>query len=416
MNRIKVLLFALLVCGTTYAATTKYNNPVIKRSVPDPTVIRGQDGYFYLYGTEDIHNTPIFKSRNLVRWLYVGTAFTDATRPSMVPGGGIWAPDINYINGKYVMYYSMSVWGGLETCGIGVAYADKPEGPFTDHGKLFISKDIGVLNSIDPFYIEDGGHKYLFWGSFRGIYGIELSEDGLSVKDGAVKKQIAGWSIEATYIIKHGDYYYLFGSRGTCCNGAESTYEVVMTRSKDLFGPYLDKDGDNILNGYNFSWFLNGNDVVAGPGHNSEFIQDDNGQYWVLYHGYTKENPGLGRQVFLDKVYWGDDGWPYIKNNQPSAEEDKPVFSTTAIDEIEGESALNGDITISPRMVKNDFTIGENGTKGFAWSITGLSGEIVKTGKGKGRIVVDCYDVPEGMYVVTVKNHAGKSTAKIIKY
>ena len=416
MNRIKVLLFALLVCGTTYAATTKYNNPVIKRSVPDPTVIRGQDGYFYLYGTEDIHNTPIFKSRNLVRWLYVGTAFTDATRPSMVPGGGIWAPDINYINGKYVMYYSMSVWGGLETCGIGVAYADKPEGPFTDHGKLFISKDIGVLNSIDPFYIEDGGHKYLFWGSFRGIYGIELSEDGLSVKDGVVKKQIAGWSIEATYIIKHGDYYYLFGARGTCCNGAESTYKVVMTRSKNLFGPYLDKDGDNILNGYNYSWFLNGNDVVAGPGHNSEFIQDDNGQYWVLYHGYTKENPGLGRQVFLDKVYWGDDGWPYIKDNQPSAEEDKPVFSTTAIDEIEGESVLNGGITISPRMVKNDFTIGENGTKGFVWSITGLSGEIVKTGKGKGRIVVDCYDVPEGMYVVTVKSHAGKSTAKIIKY
>ena len=103
MNRIKVLLFALLVCGTTYAATTKYSNPVIKRSVPDPTVIRGQDGYFYLYGTEDIHNTPIFKSRNLVRWLYVGTAFTDATRPSMVPGGGICAPDINYINGKYEM-------------------------------------------------------------------------------------------------------------------------------------------------------------------------------------------------------------------------------------------------------------------------------------------------------------------------
>ena len=189
MNRVKALMLVLLLGSTMYAAKTKYNNPVIGRSVPDPTVIRAQDGYFYLYGTEDIHNVPIFRSKNLVKWLYAGTAFTDVTRPSMVPGGGIWAPDINYINGKYVMYYSMSVWGGLETCGIGVASADRPEGPFTDHGKLFISKEIGVLNSIDPFYIEDNGHKYLFWGSFRGVYGIELAEDGLSLKQGAQKKQ-----------------------------------------------------------------------------------------------------------------------------------------------------------------------------------------------------------------------------------
>ena len=45
------------------------------------------------------------------------------------------APDINKIGDKYVLYYSMSVWGGELTCGIGCATADKPEGPFTDHGK-----------------------------------------------------------------------------------------------------------------------------------------------------------------------------------------------------------------------------------------------------------------------------------------
>ena len=79
----------------------------------------------------------------------------------------------------------MSVWGGELTCGIGCATADKPEGPFTDHGKMFRSNEINVQNSIDPFYIDDGGKKYLFWGSFRGIYAIELSDDGLSLKDGA---------------------------------------------------------------------------------------------------------------------------------------------------------------------------------------------------------------------------------------
>lgn len=57
-----------------------YRNPVIDYSLPDPSVIEGDDGYYYLYATEDIRNLPIHRSRNLVDWEYVGTAFTDRTR------------------------------------------------------------------------------------------------------------------------------------------------------------------------------------------------------------------------------------------------------------------------------------------------------------------------------------------------
>ena len=99
----------------------------------------------------------------------------------------------------------MSCWGGEWTCGIGVATADKPEGPFVDHGMMFRSNEIGVQNSIDPFYIEDGGRKYMFWGSFRGIYGIELTADGLKVKSGADKKQIAGTLMRGLIFIKRMD-------------------------------------------------------------------------------------------------------------------------------------------------------------------------------------------------------------------
>lgn len=106
-----------------------YRNPVIDYSLPDPSVIEGDDGYYYLYATEDIRNLPIHRSKNLVDWEYVGTAFTDRTRPDFEPNGGLWAPDINKIGDKYVLYYSMSVWGGELTCGIGCATADKPEGP-----------------------------------------------------------------------------------------------------------------------------------------------------------------------------------------------------------------------------------------------------------------------------------------------
>lgn len=58
-----------------------YRNPVIDVSVPDPTIVRAKDGSFYLYGTENIRNVPIYKSDNLIDWQFVGTAFTDETHP-----------------------------------------------------------------------------------------------------------------------------------------------------------------------------------------------------------------------------------------------------------------------------------------------------------------------------------------------
>lgn len=142
-----------------------FTNPIIPQSVPDPTVIKAADGYFYLYGTEDTRNMPIYRSKNLTDWTFIGTAFTNETRPHTVrpyvPAGMMWAPDINYINGQYVLYYTIGLWGKEWDSGIGVATAPKPEGPFTDHGKLIDSREIGVQNSIDQFYIEDGGKKYL---------------------------------------------------------------------------------------------------------------------------------------------------------------------------------------------------------------------------------------------------------------
>ena len=208
-----------------------YKNPVVNYSLPDPTVIEAEDGYFYLYATEDIRNLPIHRSKDLVNWESVGTAFTTETRPTFEPKGNLWAPDINKIGDKYVLYYSMSRWGGEWTCGIGVATANCPAGPFKDHGMMFRSNEIGVQNSIDPFYIEDNGRKYLFWGSFRGIYGVELKEDGLAVKLGAEKKQIAGTAYEGTYIHKRNGYYYMFASTGTCCEGLKSTYQTVVAFS-----------------------------------------------------------------------------------------------------------------------------------------------------------------------------------------
>jgi arabinan endo-1,5-alpha-L-arabinosidase len=302
---------------------TYYTNPISSYSLPDPTVIQSPNGSFYLYATEDLRNTPILKSSDLVNWQLTGRAFTNETRPTFEPKGGLWAPDINYINGKYVLYYSMSVWGGEQTCGIGIAVSENPEGLFTDQGKLFRSSEIGVQNSIDPFYIEENGKKFLFWGSFHGIYGIELSSDGLSVKPGATKKHIAGTAYEGTYIHKKDGYYFLFASVGSCCEGINSTYKTVVGRSVNLFGPYTDKAGKPMMENHH-AVVIQGDDKFAGTGHNSEIITDKIGRSWIFYHAVDKSNP-KGRKLMLDEVKWVD-GWPTVENGVPSKKYNQPKF------------------------------------------------------------------------------------------
>lgn len=301
---------------------SSYSNPVCARSLADPTVIQAEDGTFYLYATA--HNVSIMKSSNLVDWEAAGTAFTNETRPDFVPKAGIWAPDINKIGDKYVMYYAMSVWGGEWDCGIGCAVADSPAGPFTDCGKMFNSKEIGVRNSIDPFYIEDGGRKYLFWGSFHEIFWVELSGDGLSVKAGCKPVQVAGNAFEGVYILKKGGKYYMFASVGSCCAGASSTYTTVVGRSDSLFGPYTDKAGRPMLQNH-YEVLIHGNEVFAGTGHNAEIVTDDSGKDWILYHAFDRSAVEVGRMLLLDRVMWKK-SWPYVKDAQPSSDADAPVF------------------------------------------------------------------------------------------
>jgi len=200
-----------------------------------------------------------------------------------------------------------------------------PAGPFTDLGKLFISNEIDVQNSIVPIYFGENGRHYLFWGSFRGIYAIELSDDALSVKAGATPVKITGTLTEGTNIYKHNGYYYLIGSSGSCCEGEHSTYHVVMARSGQLLGPYVDKEGRAALDN-GFSLMLERNQDVIGPGHNANFVTDDAGHHWMLYHGFDAKEPEAGRKVYLDRIEWDSEGWPMVRNGQPSHKAPVPVI------------------------------------------------------------------------------------------
>ncbi|HYH56111.1 MAG TPA: family 43 glycosylhydrolase, partial [Anseongella sp.] len=297
------------------AAANRFQNPVYGKDFPDPNLVKAPDGYFYAYSTQarresGVQIIPIMRSRDLTSWEELGAALEK--KPDWKAEGGIWAPDAAYYKGLYRLYYSYSTWGDPNP-GIGLAVSKQPEGPFRDLGKMFLSKEIGVDNSIDAFFMEDGGKPYLFWGSFHGIYGVELSEDGNKVK--GEKFRIAGDAYEGTYILKKGDYYYYFGSTGTCCEGASSTYKVKVGRASSLKGPYLDRDGNPLLENAG-TLLLEGNEAYAGPGHNGDIFSDDRGQDWMLYHAYDKKDPDKGRVMLLDRISWKD-GWPEIAGQQP---------------------------------------------------------------------------------------------------
>ncbi|RNC64033.1 family 43 glycosylhydrolase [Proteiniphilum sp. X52] len=337
-----LMLFVLAACGNidderkkgsdgdgNSATILTYKNPIINANCPDPSIIKANDGYFYVYSTQDnlpgnTRYIPIHRSKDLVNWDDVGTVFDESNRPTWVSNARLWAPDVNYINGKYVLYFSMGVWGGTYDSAIGVATADKPEGPFTDQGKILDYASHGVNNSIDQFYIEENGHKYLVWGSFYGIYAIELTSDGLAVKEGTEKVKLAGNQMEGSYIVQRDKYFYLIGSSGTCCEGKKSTYHLIFGRSENVLGPYVTQEGKRMLDGAG-DLLLQGNDAWAGPGHNAEFVQDDEGNDWIIYHAYKKSDDSMGRLLMLDRIYWNDWG-PYIQGNTPSITAKSPVF------------------------------------------------------------------------------------------
>lgn len=323
MNRVFVFLLLLLAAGTSALADT-YTNPVISLDVADPTVQRGTDGAWYCVAT----GGGLYRSSDLVHWTSLGSAFMDY--PQWNEGYVVWATDISRLGKGYIMHYALAKWGDETITGIGAATSQTAEGPFTDLGKMFATAESGVKNSIDPCYIEEGDRKYLAWGSFNGIYIAELEDDGFTVKWNT-KKQIAGSGFEGAMLHKHGGYYYLLASVGSCCEGAKSTYKAVVGRSTSLMGDYEARNNNGTL--WSKKMLKNAYDVVidrnsrfVGPGHNSEIVTDDEGQDWILYHAYDLTQNESERMLMLDRITW-QDGWPVVEGGSPSTtQKPAPVF------------------------------------------------------------------------------------------
>lgn len=298
--------------------------------VHDPSAIRAGDSY-YLFTTSQVREGKglihIRASKDLLGWKFVGSVFQQIPEwaKRKIPGTeGIWAPDISYVNGRYRLYYAVSTFGSNRSV-IGLATnstldPSSRDYAWRDEGEVIESNGSDDYNAIDPNFVQDAnGGQWLAFGSFwSGIKLVRL--DPTAGKPASGDKSIYALAerskledsgaIEAPYIIRHGDYYYLFASFDFCCRGVNSTYYTVVGRSKEITGPYVDRDGKPMLKGGGFLVLhaqLDPTHRWRGPG--GESILRDGATDYIVYHAYDAKNHGVPT-LRIQPLGWTNDGWP----------------------------------------------------------------------------------------------------------
>lgn len=332
---------ALMVIGTP--AATQSTGPATSGTlnmrltgdlVPthDPVMARQGDIY-YVFGTGASKVPGAYLSSrtspDLVHWTAQGPLITKMPDWALaaVPGTKeMWAPDISFWNGRYHLYYAVSAFGSNRSAiGLFTNATLDPKAPgyaWNDEGMVLMSTPSDDFNAIDPNHIIDReGHHWLALGSFwTGIKLFAIDAATGKPSDPAAKPYSiarrhapAGGPapIEAPFIIDHGGYYYLFASYDYCCKGVQSTYYTVVSRSRDIRGPYLGKDGSRMMDGEGTIFLrsdLEEKGRFAGPGHPG-FLHDKDSTDYVVYHAYDRSNHGAPT-LRIAPLTWNADGWP----------------------------------------------------------------------------------------------------------
>lgn len=320
-------LCCLLVFANEYVFAQPQRNREIENNglkgnlfVHDPVMIK-QGGTYYIFSTG--RGISIKTSPDKIQWNTAGRVFDSVSLPLWhkidIPqqDGSLWAPDIHFSHGKYHLYYSVSAWMNFNSS---IGYAtnttlDSRDAAYkwVDEGQVINYKNGGEgVNVIDPnIFIDTDQKKYMVYGSYKA--GLRLVE--LDPKSGNLKKDppplisITSALGEGAFIIKGPKYYYMFASRGRCCAGINSTYQVVVGRSANVKGPYLNKNGESWIDN-NYTVFLAGDSSEPGRGHNGFFTERDT--TFIVYHAYTRSANGASllniKPMFID-----GEGWPSME-------------------------------------------------------------------------------------------------------
>jgi xylan 1,4-beta-xylosidase len=318
---------SVLICFFLINLTTA-QSLVLPGDYPDPSVVKIGDSYWASATTSNWAPAyPILESKDLTTWQPKAFVF------NQLPAWAdfyFWAPEITYDNNKVYVYYAAHKRDG-NLC-LGIASADRPQGPYKDHGPLMCQE----VGSIDAFPMRDeNGKLHLIWKEDGNsvnkptpIWMMELNEQRTALVGEKIElfrndKEWEGNLVEGVSMIRHGEYFYAFYAGAGCC-GRACTYGVGVARAKNLSGPWEKYDKNPLLK-TSQQWKC--------PGHGTPIEKD--GKFYFLYHAYhAKGDVYAGRQGVLSEFKFTSDDWVEF-SKEPVASSGIP---STIVDEFNGNT------------------------------------------------------------------------------
>ena len=303
---VPILLMLLLSVSAQKKDKTSSGNPVFPGWYADPEGIIFNKTY-WIYPT---YSAPYekqvffdaFSSRDLVNW----TKHSHILDTSSVKWAkrAMWAPSIIEKNKKYYFFFGANdIQNNEEYGGIGVAVADKPEGPYKDHlGKPLIDKFHNGAQPIDQFVFKDKeGQYYLIYGGWRHCNIAKLNDDFsgfIPFDDGTTFKEITpeGYVEGPFMFIRDGKYYFMWSEGGW--TGPD--YSVAYAIADSPFGPF--KRIDKILK--------QDPAIANGAGHHSVIGLPGKDEWYIVYHRRPiTEKDGNSRETCIERMYFDKKGF-----------------------------------------------------------------------------------------------------------
>ena len=346
MNKLLFIIALVAICMTASAqgARRGFQREAFQTETPmahDPVMAKEGDTY-YIYATG--MGIQRMTSKDRKTWTVlpqpVMTVIPGWTTDSVRGfGSHVWAPDVIQWHDRWWMAYSCSTFGKNGSAIGLLSSRSLAANMWKDEGCIVCSHDWKVnndgrtfgdnWNAIDPnFIIDHTDTPWLVWGSFWD--GIQLARLDttmhLATKPVTIARRyspgdpnaaenptsrFAGRNaIEAPFIFRHGDYYYLFVSWDYCCRGAKSNYRVAVGRSKQVSGPYLDRNGKDMLVGGGTIFLEGDKKEWEAAGHCAAYTFD--GEDIFICHGYSATRNGAA-MLIQRSISWTTDGWPELK-------------------------------------------------------------------------------------------------------
>ncbi|GAA0574654.1 family 43 glycosylhydrolase [Kribbella sandramycini] len=289
-------------------------NPVYGDNFADPFVLAVGEAFLAFATNGPLGNVQTLRSTDLVSWERVGDALP--ALPGWTAPGRVWAPEVIAHDNQYLLYYT-SADPATGHQAVGVATADRAEGPYVDKSLSPLLSQAAEGGSIDASPFRDpAGALWLYWKNDGNAIGVDtwiyvqrLSADGLTLEGPSYRliKQDLPWEgalVEAPYVVERHGLFHLFYSANAF---DKPEYAVGHATGPSPTGPFT-KSGAPILTS------------PAGPGHNmvlTAFTRD-----WFVHHAWDPTQVGTdprGRTMHITQLTWSGDTPVVTSHPPPSA-------------------------------------------------------------------------------------------------